>query len=58
MVCRDRIYNRALFERHHRRSIALAAKGIKKIFQSSAASQDNQRQQQCDARGYESLLLS
>ena len=58
MIRIDRICNRALFEWHHRRGVAPAANGIKKIFQNGTPPQSKQRQQQCKARGYERLLLS
>lgn len=52
------ICNRAFFEWHHGCSVALAANGIKEVFQSGATPQKNQGQQQYNTRGYERLLLS
>ena len=58
MACRYGICNRALFQGQHGLSFTLAANGIEKVFESSAASEDKQRQQKCDAGTYERLLLS
>jgi len=58
MICRDRVRNRAFLQRHHGCNFTPAANGIKKVFESCAAPQDKQSQQQCNAGSYEYLLLS